>query len=170
MPCLEALLELDDKELPDLLKYNRELKFRYRPSSHTPLAACLRKDSQEDDPPAPETWTLNETRLVRAKILPRIDALDTVLISYTRDIGDPGFICENVIGIFDTGEKVVGRFLKRMIDTGIIHKGNYPNIWKFSNDYWKGESCPTPLDVQPFRNKLLDRYKEILDWVGGKLP
>ncbi len=71
LPCLEALLELDNKELPDLLKYSRELKFRYQPSSHAALTACLRRDSQEEDPPTPETWTLTETRLVCAKILPR---------------------------------------------------------------------------------------------------
>jgi hypothetical protein len=173
LPCLEGLLELDDKELPDLMKYNRELKFRYDPSRHAGLAACLRRDSQDEDPPAPEKWTLAETRLVRAKILPRIDALDTVLISYARDVGDPGFICENVIGIFSVGDGVVGRFLDKMIGTGIIHEKNYPNIVKFATDYSakyaKGQPCPRPLDLQSSRNIVLDRYKSILDWAGGKL-
>lgn len=173
LPCVEALVDLEDRDLVTLLKYDRELKFNFVPSKHAALTACLRKDGQDEDPPVPATWTLAETRLVRAKIIQRIDALDTVLISYTRDVGDPGFVCENVVGIFDVGEGVVGRFFERMIGVELIRERNYPNVRKFAIDYTtrfaKGETCPKPLDLQAARNKFLDRYKDLLNWLAGRI-
>lgn len=173
LPCVEALVELEDNDLLTLLKYDRELKFNFVPSRHAALAACLRRDDQDEDPPVPEKWTLAQSRLVRAKIIARIDSLDTVLISYTRDVGDPGFVCENVVGIFDVGNGVIGRFFEKMIRVDLIRERNYPNIRKFAIDYStrfaKGESCPKPLDLQSARNKFLDRYKDLLNWLAEKI-
>jgi hypothetical protein len=141
-PCLQVLLDdtlLDAAEFRTLLSTS-EL-FHYNPEKHARLTLCLREKIAV--PPASYPWADADARSVASYVSDELNHLDSYLISYKYEIGDRAIICENIRGFLEPHERLLQRFLQRLIDLRMLNDDNFPNINLFMAEYQKTNyTCP----------------------------
>jgi len=142
--CLDYLADpknISDEDFIELFQYKPKYAFQFRSSRHAGLRLCVPQEDAEtlglfDKPEWQEDDFAHFKRALQQHHGFIVTKLDAALIGYPREVADREVTCENFAafltsGVTSVNHGILGKFIARAIDRGLVRKDNFPNIYEF---------------------------------------
>ena len=141
--CLPALQRLDDSDFVALLDAPDKLKFQHELPTHVALSQCLPKEEDRRlYKDSPEKWGIEQSKSAGGTIWIWLNQYDAYFLAFTYQVGNPGILCKNMMGIFDAAHQhPIRGLLVRMNAHGLLRHEEY--VKQFLEGYAAEKACPS---------------------------
>jgi hypothetical protein len=174
LPCVDALLKLDDADFRGLLDHPATFKFNAQNPTHGDVMNCLRPEERRALQKNEREWTNEQSYAVRHRIVSEVNQLDSLLISFNYGLGNRYMICQSLAGL-TTQQAAPSRFaalLSRLREKNLMPA--VTELWQFMKEFEKRQGCgsykPDAVVTTASLKGSTSRTERLLNWLWSWIP